>query len=242
MTNPLFKRDGATGKVHYYYNSHLGQPLKLFDKAGKITWAARSQAFGQTTVFVNETENNLRFPGQYEDGETGLSYNHYRYYDQTTGRYLRTDPLGLGAGINSYVYVSSDPLNTIDYNGLCGTDDEESLRECRARIKSDLGLLGSLIDLTSLGGLADDLMSYTALGYVSSEAYSELVDERQISVNSSEYKPGQRGPMDIERPNTQTIKSMRIQKGLRLFGRLNLAATLLGTAADGLIVAMCLSE
>ncbi|MCB1838379.1 MAG: RHS domain-containing protein, partial [Alcanivoracaceae bacterium] len=50
MTNPLFKRDGATGKVHYYYNSHLGQPLKLFDKAGKITWAARSQAFGQTTV------------------------------------------------------------------------------------------------------------------------------------------------------------------------------------------------
>jgi len=22
--------------VHYYYNSHLGQPLKLFDKAGKI--------------------------------------------------------------------------------------------------------------------------------------------------------------------------------------------------------------
>jgi len=44
MTHPLFKRDGATGKVHYYYNSHLGQPLKLFDKAGRTTWSARSQA------------------------------------------------------------------------------------------------------------------------------------------------------------------------------------------------------
>ncbi|MCA9368358.1 RHS domain-containing protein, partial [Candidatus Kaiserbacteria bacterium] len=118
MTNPLFKRDGATGKVHYYYNSHLGQPLKLFDKAGKITWAARSQAFGQTTVFVNETENNLRFPGQYEDGESGLFYNYHRYYDAQVGRYLQSDPAGFVGGLNTYLYVNSSPLEFIDPLGL----------------------------------------------------------------------------------------------------------------------------
>lgn len=118
MTNPLFKRDGATGKVHYYYNSHFGQPLKLFDKAGKITWAARSQAFGQTTVFVNETQNNLRFPGQYEDGETGLFYNHHRYYDPTTGLYIQEDPMGIAAGLNWYAYGFNNPLHWVDPLGL----------------------------------------------------------------------------------------------------------------------------
>ena len=118
MTNPLFKRDGATGKVHYYYNSHLGQPLKLFDKAGKITWAARSQAFGQATVFVNETENNLRFPGQYEDGETGLYYNFVRYYEPSSGRYLQQDPASLAGGLNTYGYGFQNPLYWIDPLGL----------------------------------------------------------------------------------------------------------------------------
>ena len=152
MTNPLFKRDGATGKVHYYYNSHLGQPLKLFDKAGKITWAARSQAFGQTTVFVNETENNLRFPGQYEDGETGLYYNFHRYYDPATGRYLRSDPAGLSGGLNPYLYVSSSPLELIDPLGLWAIGDP---------------LPQSVVDFSA--GLGDGIIAAMTLGFVSGQ-------------------------------------------------------------------------
>lgn len=117
MTNPLFKRDG-TGKVHYYYNSHLGQPLKLFDKAGKVTWAARSQAFGETEVVVAETENALRFPGQYWDGETGLHYNYFRDYDPETGRYFQRDPIGLGGGLNFYQYGYQNPIAYYDNLGL----------------------------------------------------------------------------------------------------------------------------
>ena len=41
--------------------------------------------------------NNLRFPGQYYDSETGMHYNHQRYYDPSSGRYLRPDPLNLGS-------------------------------------------------------------------------------------------------------------------------------------------------
>ncbi|MFJ6593807.1 RHS repeat-associated core domain-containing protein [Streptomyces violaceusniger] len=29
-----------------------------------------------------------RFPGQYADPETGLNYNHFRYYDPETARYV----------------------------------------------------------------------------------------------------------------------------------------------------------
>ena len=39
-------------------------------------------------VAVAEIENNLRFPGQYYDQETGLYYNYNRYYDPETGKYV----------------------------------------------------------------------------------------------------------------------------------------------------------
>lgn len=54
----------------------------------------------------------FRFPGQYEDPETGLHYNHHRYYDPVTGRYLSPDPLGLAPAPNPHAYVPNPTLLT----------------------------------------------------------------------------------------------------------------------------------
>jgi RHS repeat-associated protein len=59
----------------------------------------------------------LRFPGQYEDAETGLYYNRHRYYDPDLGAYLTPDPLGLAGGLQAYTYAPS-PLEWIDPLGL----------------------------------------------------------------------------------------------------------------------------
>jgi RHS repeat-associated protein len=69
---------------------------------------------GDLTAIVQ----NIRFPGQYFDGESTLFYNYFRDYAPAIGRYLERDPLGLGGGTNTYVYSGANPLSNIDPEGL----------------------------------------------------------------------------------------------------------------------------
>jgi hypothetical protein len=46
--------------------------------------------------------------------ETGLNQNVFRDYDPLTGKYIESDPIGLEGGINTYAYVSDDPVVMID--------------------------------------------------------------------------------------------------------------------------------
>ncbi|ELU07286.1 hypothetical protein CAPTEDRAFT_51672, partial [Capitella teleta] len=62
-------------------------------------------------------EQPLRFQGQYFDGETGLHYNRFRYYDPVVGRFVHQDPIGLFGGENFYLY-GVNPIEWIDPAGL----------------------------------------------------------------------------------------------------------------------------
>ncbi len=116
-TDPVLMGEG--GQTYYYHNDHLGTPQKMTDATGAIAWGATYAAFGEAAVDSTSTvTNNLRFPGQYYDAETGLDYNYYRYYDPKTGTYIMADPMGIKGGINLYIYVTNDPLNKKDPFGL----------------------------------------------------------------------------------------------------------------------------
>jgi RHS repeat-associated protein len=85
-------------------------------------WQADYEPFGKAIVRINTVENNLRFPGQYYDRETGLHYNYFRDYDPTGGRYVEADPIGLDGGMNLYAYVDGNPLSYVDPLGLDKTN------------------------------------------------------------------------------------------------------------------------
>jgi RHS repeat-associated protein len=113
---PLAKMEGAG--IYYYHNDHLGTPQKLTDSTGQVVWAVDYKPFGEATIMVNTITNNLRFPGQYFDAETGLNYNLNRDYHQVIGRYIEADPIGLAGGMNPFVYSKNNAINLFDPSGL----------------------------------------------------------------------------------------------------------------------------
>lgn len=112
------------GEIYTIHSNHLNAPVAVSDSTGRIVWRAHYAPFGRAHIEDNPDGDhiafqlNLRLPGQYEDTETGLYYNYYRYYDPETGRYLSSDPLDLNAGMNTHAYAANDPVRNIDPTGL----------------------------------------------------------------------------------------------------------------------------
>ncbi|HET7557633.1 MAG TPA: RHS repeat-associated core domain-containing protein [Rhodanobacteraceae bacterium] len=124
-----------SGTVNYVYTDGLNTPRAI---VGTTTGGPGTYTFGSGTSSVIWTwpytknpfgeqiagnrfgyQFNLRFPGQYFDQESGLIYNLRRDYYPSDGRYIESDPNGLGGGINTYAYVENAPLNNFDPLGLC---------------------------------------------------------------------------------------------------------------------------
>ena len=114
----------ADGSVLYIHTDHLATPRLATDQNKSIVWRWVSDGFGEGMANEDADGNgdltivNHRFPGQYYDQESGLSYNYFRDYDPSLGRYLQSDPIGLRGGLNTYGYVFQNPLMLIDPLGL----------------------------------------------------------------------------------------------------------------------------
>ena len=96
---------------------YLGTPVEMYDENGKQTWKAGYDIYGKIRKqYIGKAiDCPFRYQGQYEDEETGLYYNRFRYYDNETGNYLSQDPIGLeGGNPTMYGYVK-DTNTWIDF-------------------------------------------------------------------------------------------------------------------------------
>ena len=129
------------GKTYRIFADQIDTPRVITDNTNTTLWAWDSKPFGESQpdedVDGDNTKlgYNLRFPGQYYDAETGKHYNFNRDYDPVTGRYVQSDPIGLDGGMNTYGYVLSSPVNSIDDSGLLRITLDHSLnRKDRALV------------------------------------------------------------------------------------------------------------
>ena len=101
------------GKQYSIVSDYLGTPIQMYDEQGNKTWDCTLDIYGKVLAIDKGTEFDcpFRYQGQYEDEETGLYYNRFRYYDSNAGSYISQDPIGL----------ESDTLNFYDY--VCDLND-----------------------------------------------------------------------------------------------------------------------
>ena len=107
----------ANGECFSIISDYLGTPLQAYDKQGNKVWEQELDIYGRQrkrpSAFIP-----FKYQGQYEDAETGLYYNRFRYYDPNAGSYISQDPIGLAGGsLILYMYVSNSN-NLIDPFGL----------------------------------------------------------------------------------------------------------------------------
>ncbi len=117
---PLAKLVG--GAAYSVITDHRGVPSSMYDGAGDRVWSAKVDVYGD----VREVEGDrgfcpFRWPGQYEDADTGLSLNRFRHYDVEMGSFISKDPLRIMGGTRPYAHVR-DPLSMVDAFGLNPSD------------------------------------------------------------------------------------------------------------------------
>lgn len=111
-------------------SDYLGTPVEAYDDAGNKVWEreldifgrvkpAGKDSFGRSEPVIGDRDFiPFRFQGQYEDEETGLYYNRFRYYDPEQGQYTQQDPIGLAGGNPTLYGYVGNPLCELDVFGL----------------------------------------------------------------------------------------------------------------------------
>lgn len=105
----------AGGTTSLVLPDYLGSVDSVVSLDGDVLERQNIGPFGEAAASTGI--NNQSKPGQYLDVESGLSYNQRRYYDSSTGRYTRADPVGLVGGQNHYAYANSSPTVFVDPDG-----------------------------------------------------------------------------------------------------------------------------
>ncbi|BET97918.1 DUF6531 domain-containing protein [Xenorhabdus taiwanensis] len=90
------------GKLHYAISDHQGTVRELLDEQGEMVWGQHLTTWGKAEnrggVPSHHPDHHVqchfRFMGQYEDTESGLYYNRFRYYSPETGQYISPTPSG----------------------------------------------------------------------------------------------------------------------------------------------------
>ena len=110
------------GERYTIISDYMGRPVEAYNSYGNVVWQADYDIYGDLRNIKGIRDFiPFRQLGQYEDDETRLYYNRFRYYDPRIGNYISQDPIRL-AGNNPTLYGYVGDLNKwADLFGLYDT-------------------------------------------------------------------------------------------------------------------------
>ncbi|GAB6962920.1 RHS repeat domain-containing protein [Prevotella fusca] len=107
------------GERYTIISDYMGRPVEAYDSYGTVVWQADYDIYGDLRNIKGIRDFiPFRQLGQYEDDETRLYYNRFRYYDPRIGNYISQDPIRLmGNNPTLYGYIRDSNL-WVDVFGL----------------------------------------------------------------------------------------------------------------------------
>lgn len=121
-----YEGSGTTDK-RWLVADERGSVIAVTNTAGDAIDIKAYDEYGIPSDTTPANAGRFGYTGQAWLPSLGMWYYKARVYSPTLGRFLQTDPIGYGDGLNWYNYVGSDPVNGTDPSGL----DEQEGKEVR---------------------------------------------------------------------------------------------------------------
>ncbi|HEY0314339.1 MAG TPA: RHS repeat-associated core domain-containing protein [Allosphingosinicella sp.] len=111
-----YEGSGTTDR-RFLHQDERGSVVAVTNSSGSVLTVNTYDEYG---IPRSSNSGRFQYTGQTLLPELGMYYYKARIYSPTLGRFMQTDPMRYGAGMNLYAYVTADPGNRTDPLGLQG--------------------------------------------------------------------------------------------------------------------------